>query len=87
MPSVVQNLSAAKGKSIETTVVSHISKLFTSTLNLLVSAAQVSVSSEGTVMISWILSFAPPISTSLKSVAVAVTEGAASPTLSSLPCL
>ena len=44
-----------------------------------------SVSNDGTVIISCILSLAPPISTSLKSVPVAITEGALSPTFICVP--
>ena len=48
IPSVVQNLFIANGKSIETTITSALSTFAASSLNFLVSAAQTAVSKEGT---------------------------------------
>jgi hypothetical protein len=85
IPSVVQNLPIAKGKSIETTTTSAFSTLAASTLNFLVSAAHTGVSKEGTTTTICALPCSPPIWISDKSFATTLTTGALSPTLISVP--
>ncbi len=67
IPSVEQNLPAANGRSIETTKTSVFFILAARSLNLRVSVAHTSVSSDGRAMMTCALPVPPPTLTSLRS--------------------
>jgi hypothetical protein len=86
IPSAEQKRPAANGKSKETIVVVTSLRSAAFALKLRVSVAHTPVSNEGTTIISCFLPVAPPTTTSPRpSELTTVTEGALSPTFTSVP--